>query len=97
MRGELTDKSVTKATAMASLLKAEGLNPDEWHIAAIGDSENDIPMMQEADSGICMGNGTPAAKEAADYITAPIHEDGLARAFAWLGLLDDVSGHAAQV
>lgn len=86
MRGELTEKTITKATAMRSLLEAEGLHPQDWHIVAIGDSANDIPMIQAADTGICMGNGSADCKAAADYITDSIDQDGLKKAFEWLGL-----------
>ena len=34
-------------------------------------------MLLYASCGIAMGNGTDAAKEAADYITDDIHQDGI--------------------
>ena len=55
--------------------------------AAIGDSMNDFEMIQAAGIGIAMGNGIPALKEAADYVTSDISEDGLKNAFHYLGLL----------
>jgi Cof subfamily protein (haloacid dehalogenase superfamily) len=47
-------------------------------VMAFGDAGNDIPMLREAGIGICMGNGSREAKEAADYITASNNEDGVA-------------------
>lgn len=44
---------------------------------AFGDSINDKDMLLYAAHGIAMGNGTEVAKEAADYITDDIHEDGI--------------------
>ena len=44
---------------------------------AFGDSINDRDMLLYASCGIAMGNGTDAAKEAADYITDDIHQDGI--------------------
>ncbi len=76
--GEISDRSLTKATAMEVV--REKVNPTA-RTMAIGDSENDISMIKGADFGICMGNGTPAAKEAADWITDTIDNDGLAKAF----------------
>ena len=48
---------------------------------------NDFEMIQAAGIGIAMGNGIPALKEAADYVTSDISEDGLKNAFHYLGLL----------
>ena len=36
---------------------------------AVGDQENDIPMIQNAAIGVAMKNSDKKAKEAADYIT----------------------------
>jgi Cof subfamily protein (haloacid dehalogenase superfamily) len=36
---------------------------------AIGDAENDIPMLQRAHTGIAVANADPAVKDAADYVT----------------------------
>lgn len=84
MSGELSDRSLTKATAM-EVVRAK-VDPTARTLA-IGDSENDIPMIKGADVGICMGNGTTAAKEAADWITDTIVNDGLAKAFEKAGLI----------
>lgn len=86
-RGELTDAHHNKAKAMKEMLEAMGV-AGQYDIAAIGDSENDIPMLEAADYAICMGNGTPATKEKADYVTTSLDQDGLYNAFAWLGLFE---------
>lgn len=44
---------------------------------AFGDASNDIGMLKMAGLGICMGNGTKEAKEAADFVTKHIDEDGI--------------------
>ena len=36
-----------------------------------------------------MGNACEEALHAADYVTAPVDEDGIARALGHLGILDD--------
>lgn len=88
-RGELTDLRRDKAKAMRDILIASHRNPDDWRLIAIGDSANDLPMLQAADIGVAMGNGSEAIRLAADMVTDPLHEDGLFHAFERLGLLDD--------
>lgn len=48
---------------------------------AFGDGANDITMLQYAGIGVAMGNANDDVKAAADYVTAPIDQDGLAKAF----------------
>ena len=48
---------------------------------AFGDGANDITMLQYAGIGVAMGNANDNVKAAADYVTAPIDQDGLAKAF----------------
>ena len=47
-------------------------------VIAFGDMPNDIDMLTWAGHGVAMGNAHPAAKEAADEVTASNNEDGLA-------------------
>ena len=44
---------------------------------AFGDSVNDLEMLKAAGVGVAMGNGTEAVKQAADYVTSPLMEDGI--------------------
>ena len=53
---------------------------------AFGDSMNDYEILKEAGIGIAMGNAVEALKEAADYVTADIGEDGIWKACMELGL-----------
>lgn len=61
---------------------------DPAHALCIGDGENDIAMFREAGLAVAMGNGTQAAKEAADLVTDPVDENGLVAALAELGLIN---------
>ena len=54
---------------------------------AFGDSENDIPLLRAADIAVAMGNASPAAKEAASFVTDDVHHDGVAHALAHLGYI----------
>lgn len=47
---------------------------------AFGDGENDAGMLCLVGTGIAMGNGDPCTKEAADYITTSVDEDGIEKA-----------------
>lgn len=54
-----------------------GLKQEE--IMAIGDEENDLPMIQYAGLGVAMENPVPFVKEAADFVTASNEENGVAK------------------
>lgn len=54
---------------------------------AFGDGNNDVEMLQMAGIGVAMGNGVPAAKAAADYVTDGVEQDGLAKALRHFALL----------
>ena len=50
------------------------------NVIAIGDSENDLTMLQMAGLGVAMANSEPCIREAADVITGSNTENGLAQA-----------------
>lgn len=52
--------------------------------AAIGDGKNDVSMIAEAGLGIAMGNGKEEAKQAADFVTDSIEQDGLRKAVFYI-------------
>lgn len=47
---------------------------------AIGDSTNDIPMLEAVEKSIAMGNGMEEVLKMADYVTKRVEEDGIAYA-----------------
>jgi Cof subfamily protein (haloacid dehalogenase superfamily) len=47
-------------------------------VIAMGDSDNDVSMIQRAGLGVAMGNAREKAKLAADVVTASNEEDGVA-------------------
>ena len=55
---------------------------------AIGDSNNDLPMLKYAHTSIAMGNSSKQVLETADYITTDVDKDGIWNALKWLGVLD---------
>ena len=49
-------------------------------VMAIGDSLNDLALIQAAGLGVAMANAEPIVKEHADWITLSNEEDGVAEA-----------------
>ena len=74
-----------KPCGMQIMLDRFGIMTEES--MAFGDGGIDIEMLQYAGIGVAMGNAPPEVKKAADYVTADIDEDGLARALQHFGLL----------
>lgn len=82
---EILPKGFSKATGMRFL--AEKLNVSMADTVAIGDSNNDISMLECAGTGIAMGNATDAVIGKADYVTTDVDKDGIYNALKWLGVL----------
>jgi hypothetical protein len=59
---------------------ANHLRISRSEVLAIGDSDADVPMIEWAGVGVAMGNGSPAAKAAADWVAPTLEEDGAAAA-----------------
>lgn len=66
----------SKASGMEKALKAVGI-PREDSVG-MGDSANDISMLEYAGLGIAMGNADEKTKQAADVMTKTCREDGVA-------------------
>ncbi len=74
---EFTHIDATKGKALEHLANIKGITQDK--VIAIGDSYNDISMIQYAGLGVAMGNAPEEVKIHADYITEGNDEDGVAR------------------
>lgn len=73
---ELVPAGVNKGLALQKLL--ERLDYDRSELIAVGDSFNDLEMIQFAGLGVAMGNAREAIKSCADYVTKSNDEDGVA-------------------
>lgn len=73
---ELSSPGVTKATGLAAVAAELGVAAAD--VIAFGDMPNDVPMLRWAGCGVAMANAHPAALAAADEVTGPNSEDGLA-------------------
>lgn len=76
--GELTPLGVSKGAALAALAGRLGIRREQ--VLAIGDQENDLPMIAWAGLGLAMGNATPAVQAAAAAVIPPVEEAGVALA-----------------
>lgn len=65
----------------------EMLGVDINCVAAFGDSENDIDMIENCGVGIVPNNATSELKFHADYVASSSNGEGLKEGLAWLGLL----------
>ncbi|WEG14659.1 Cof-type HAD-IIB family hydrolase [Pullulanibacillus sp. KACC 23026] len=74
---EFTEVGVTKGTSLDKLIQKLGISRDE--VIAIGDSNNDLSMIQFAGLGVAMGNATEEIKAHADFITDTNMNDGVAK------------------
>jgi phosphoglycolate phosphatase (TIGR01487 family) len=78
----LKHRDVNKATGLRKIAEIMGI--ESRNVAAVGDSENDLPMLKEAGLAIAVGNAGPDLKAVADYVSKASYGDGAAEAFAWL-------------
>jgi Cof subfamily protein (haloacid dehalogenase superfamily) len=75
---EITNASADKGTALEWICRERGIPLKE--VLAIGDSENDLTMIQKAGIGIAMENAEEIIKKAADDQTASCEAGGVEKA-----------------
>lgn len=75
---------VNKGQALRQLCTLLQIDLDR--VLAIGDNDNDIPLIQAAGYGVAMGNASPGLKAVADWVAPTIAEDGAAVALEQLVL-----------
>lgn len=82
---DLLAKGGGKMVGIRRYLDSIGVAPDE--IIAFGDGHNDAEMLRFAGIGVAMGNAEDATKAVADYVTADIDDDGIAKALKHYNLI----------
>ena len=75
---EFTRADANKGVGLRKLAEILGVNPDAT--MAMGDTENDLAIIEAAGIGVAMGNATDAVKARADYVTTTNTKDGVAAA-----------------
>lgn len=73
---EITHAESTKGQALKSLAESMGIKREE--VIAVGDSYNDIDMIEYAGLGAAVENAREDVKKVADYITQSNVNDGIA-------------------
>lgn len=75
---EIMPQQADKADALRTLCRYRHLAPEQT--MAIGDHDVDCTMLRAAGVGVAMGNGSPAARQAADWIAPDNDHAGVAAA-----------------
>jgi len=83
--GDLGPTGITKRHAIEVLLKHLGAKREDT--ISFGDAKIDLSMFELCAFNVAMGNGGKEIKEAADYITDDVDNDGLYKAFEYLNLI----------
>lgn len=82
---DLSFKENDKAKGIARFLEYTGISKNDT--IAFGDGYNDITMMGAVGCGVAMGNSVNEVKQAADYITDNIFDDGIYKALRHFELI----------
>ena len=75
---EFTCPGIDKGTGLAELTRIAGI--DMAQTIAVGDADNDLPMLRAAGLGVAMGNALPEAVATADVQVADNDHGGVAEA-----------------
>ncbi len=82
---DIIEQGYTKADGLHKVCDYYGVPYDKTY--AFGDSMNDVHIIKEAKVGVAMGNAEQAVKEAADFVTTNITDNGIYNACVRLGLI----------
>lgn len=82
---DIIPKGGGKEVGIAAAAAHYGIKREE--IMVFGDGDNDQRMLRWAGIGVAMGNGSPKAKAAADYISTHTGQDGIYNALRHFGVL----------
>ncbi|SFL98941.1 hypothetical protein SAMN03159341_113101 [Paenibacillus sp. 1_12] len=74
---EFTEAGVDKATSLQQLIQQLGIQQEE--VIAVGDSFNDLTMIEFAGLGVAMGNAHADIKKIANVVTDTNMNDGVAK------------------
>lgn len=82
---DIIAKGISKSNGIDAILAKEGISLEET--MAFGDGGNDIDMLKHVGCGIAMGNASDEVKQAADYVTTEVDNDGIYHALQHFKLI----------
>lgn len=82
---DIVAKGSGKDRGLDEMIKHFGLSLEET--MAFGDGGNDIPMLKHAGIGVAMGNAKDNVRQAADYVTDTVDNDGIQKALEHYGII----------
>jgi Cof subfamily protein (haloacid dehalogenase superfamily) len=82
---DITARGTDKGSALHEMAQFLGLQMNR--MVAFGDGGNDLTMIREAGIGIAMGNANDVLKQAADFITTTVDDDGVLNALRHYGVV----------
>ncbi len=85
LNGELINRNFDKGKGVRIVADAYGISIKDT--IGFGDSMNDLEMIETVGTSVCMDNGSPKLKALSDIVCPAVDADGLAAAFAQLGLV----------
>lgn len=83
--GEVIPKGYSKATGIKFLQEYLDIPLEDCY--AIGDSPNDLSMLNYVSNSIAMGNSTPSLFELVSFVTKDIEDDGIEHALAYYKII----------
>jgi len=78
----IKSRKINKGTGLEKMARLMGLKVSDF--IAIGDSVNDVEMLDMAGFAVAVGNADPAVKSVADYVAGTTFGDGTAEAIDYL-------------
>jgi len=75
-------KGITKATGLQKILEKVDISLDD--VAAVGDSMNDIPMLEACGIALSPANAAAEVKEVCDYVSQKSSGEGFIDCIDWL-------------
>lgn len=72
---DFTHAEVSKGVAALKWAELTGIDPAA--MIGVGDTYNDLPLLEACGLKVAMGNGTPELQARADFVAPPIEEDGV--------------------
>ena len=92
LNGELVNRKFDKGSGIRQVCRA--LDMPLSDTVGVGDSMNDLEMIETVGTGVCMANGSLNLKKRSDLVCPSVDEDGLAWAFRELGLVENTKNPA---